>query len=208
MDKMQQLIERTYPVLPVMVIKRLADAVPLATALAKGGIDVFEVTLRTACALDAIKAIKQDVPDALVGAGTVCSAEQLLQVQAAGADFAVSPGLTEQLAEAAVANNFILIPGVSTPSEVMRAQQYGFNLLKFFPAAQAGGVGMLKAFAGPFGNLKFCPTGGISEANAADYLALDNVVCVGGSWVCPNAMVEAGDWQGITDLAKATSQLG
>ncbi|TCI04084.1 bifunctional 4-hydroxy-2-oxoglutarate aldolase/2-dehydro-3-deoxy-phosphogluconate aldolase [Corallincola luteus] len=207
MDKMQQLIERTYPVLPVMVIKRLADAVPLATALAKGGIDVFEVTLRTACALDAIKAIKQDVPDALVGAGTVCSAEQLLQVQAAGADFAVSPGLTDQLAEAAVANNFILIPGVSTPSEVMRAQQYGFNLLKFFPAAQAGGVGMLKAFAGPFGNLKFCPTGGISEANAADYLALDNVVCVGGSWVCPNAMVEAGDWQGITDLAKATSQL-
>ncbi|TAA45974.1 bifunctional 4-hydroxy-2-oxoglutarate aldolase/2-dehydro-3-deoxy-phosphogluconate aldolase [Corallincola spongiicola] len=207
MDKMQQLIDRTYPVLPVMVIKRLADAVPLATALAKGGINVFEVTLRTACALDAIKAIKQDVPDALVGAGTVCSAEQLLQVQAAGADFAVSPGLTDQLAEAAVANNFILIPGVSTPSEVMRAQQYGFNLLKFFPAAQAGGVGMLKAFAGPFGNLKFCPTGGISEANAADYLALDNVVCVGGSWVCPNAMVEAGDWQGITDLAKATSQL-
>lgn len=207
MTQIQALIERAYPVMPVMVINRLQDAVPLAKALSEGGIDVFEVTLRTACALEAISAIKEALPDALTGAGTVCSAAQLELAKAAGADFAVSPGLTDDLAVSAAESDYPLVPGVCTPSEVMRASQYGFKLLKFFPAAQAGGVGMLKAFSGPFADLKFCPTGGISESNANEYLALANVACVGGSWVCPNALVDQQDWSGITALAAATKRL-
>lgn len=236
MITIQTLIKRAFPVMPVMVINRLEDAVPLARALSAGGIDVFEITLRSDCALAAISAIKQALPEAITGAGTVCTPQQLELAKQAGADFAVSPGLTEELAEAASAHvyplvpdassdfdvpadvtnkisaavakhRFPLIPGVCTPSEVMRAKQFGFELLKFFPAAQSGGVGMLKAFAGPFSDLKFCPTGGISESNAGEYLSLPNVACVGGSWLCPNALVERQDWEGITALARATAAL-
>ena len=194
-------------VLPVIVIDRIDDAVPLAKALVAGGVTTLEVTLRTQVGLDAIEIIAASVPDAMVGAGTVTTVAELEQVTRAGARFAVSPGLTPALREAATGPVAPLLPGVMTPAEVMQARDAGFKTLKLFPAAQAGGIGMLKALAGPFADIRFCPTGGVSVDNAADFLALPNVVCVGGSWLAPKTLIDNGDWAAITALAEATRHL-
>lgn len=190
------------PVMPVMVIKNLEDAVPLAQALTEGGIKVLEITLRTPIALDAIKLISEQVKDAIVGVGTVTTPEQLQAAENAGAVFAISPGLTPTLLKAATNSNIALIPGISTISELMLGMEYGLNHFKFFPAAAAGGVNMLKGIAGPIPSVTFCPTGGISASNYNEYLSLPNVACVGGSWLAPDDAVAAKDWPRITELAK------
>jgi len=195
------------PVMPVIVLQRLEDAVPLARALMAGGVRVLEVTLRTPVALAAIRAIREQVPEAIVGAGTVTRASEFEQAVAAGAVFAVSPGLTAGLAAAARNSSVPLLPGVMTPSEAMAARDAGFTRLKLFPAQQAGGIGMLKAMAGPLPDLRFCPTGGITPETAADYLRLSNVVCVGGSWLAPEAAVANGDWRTVEKLAAAAAAL-
>ncbi|WP_269532057.1 bifunctional 4-hydroxy-2-oxoglutarate aldolase/2-dehydro-3-deoxy-phosphogluconate aldolase [Chitinimonas sp. BJYL2] len=200
-------IMRSAPVMPVIVIERLDDAVPLARALVAGGIRVLEVTLRTAVAMDAIKAIADSVPEAIVGVGTVTSPEQFAQVKAAGAKFAVTPGLTDELAEAAKLAGMPLLPGVMTPSEVIAALRHGFDAMKLFPAEQAGGLNMLKALGGPFPNVLFCPTGGVTLDSAPKLLALPNVGCVGGSWLVPKDKVAGGDWAGITQLAAEAAAL-
>ncbi len=200
-------IMRASPVMPVIVIDRLDDAVPLARALVAGGIRVLEVTLRTAVALNAIKAIADAVPDAIVGVGTVTRPEQFAQVKSAGAVFAVTPGLTAELAAAAKAADMPLLPGVMTPSEVIAARAAGFDAMKLFPAEQAGGLGMLKALAGPFADVLFCPTGGVSLHSAPQFLALPNVGCVGGSWLVPKDKVASGDWQAISALAREAAAL-
>lgn len=197
----------TGPVMPVIVLKRLEDAVPLARALVAGGVRVLEVTLRTPVALAAIDAIRKQVPEAIVGAGTVTRASEFEQAVAAGATFAVSPGLTSGLIAAARNSSIPLLPGVMTPSEAMVARDAGFTRLKLFPAQQAGGIGMLKAMGGPFPDLKFCPTGGITPETAVDYLRLSNVICIGGSWLAPEAAVAAGDWRAVEKLATAASAL-
>jgi 2-dehydro-3-deoxyphosphogluconate aldolase/(4S)-4-hydroxy-2-oxoglutarate aldolase len=189
------------PVVPVMVIKKLEHAVPLARALLAGGVKVLEITLRTPVALDAIRAISREVEDAMVGAGTVTTPEQLKAVTEAGAVFAISPGLTPELLDAANAGTIALIPGISTISELMTGINRGYSHFKFFPAEAAGGVKMLKSIAGPFPHITFCPTGGITPANYKEYLALDNVACIGGSWLVPAEAIEQKDWQKITDLA-------
>ncbi|WP_298440204.1 bifunctional 4-hydroxy-2-oxoglutarate aldolase/2-dehydro-3-deoxy-phosphogluconate aldolase [uncultured Ferrimonas sp.] len=189
-------------VVPVMVIQNLEEAVPLAQALVEGGIKILEVTLRTECAIEAIRQIRQAVPEALVGAGTVLCPEQLDAVIEAGAQFAISPGTTPTLLAAAKQRNIPLIPGVASVSDMMIALEHGYDHLKFFPAESNGGVKALKAMSGPMLKLTFCPTGGISLANYHDYLALNNVKCVGGSWVAPTDAVEAGDWARITELSK------
>lgn len=194
------------PVVPVIVIKKLEQAVPLAKALVDGGINVLEVTLRTECAIDAIRLIAQEVPEAIVGAGTVINAKQLMDVSQAGAQFAISPGLTEELLAAAVQGNIPLIPGISTVSELMLGMNYGLKEFKFFPAEANGGVKALKAITGPFSQVKFCPTGGISLANYRDYLALDNVLCIGGSWLVPEDALNTGNYQKITQLAQDAIQ--
>lgn len=186
------------PVLPVMVIPSLDQAVPLAEALIKGGIKVLEITLRTDCALAAIEAIAKAFPEAVVGAGTVLSPDDAKAAADHGARFAVSPGLTEKLAGQ---TSLPLLPGVATSSEVMRALEWGFTHLKFFPAVPAGGVPALKGIGGPLAAAKFCPTGGIDAKNAGDFLALPNVLCVGGSWVAPAAAMNEGRWDEITRLA-------
>lgn len=197
------------PVIPVVTIGDAAHAVPLAKALAAGGINVVEVTLRTAVALDAIKAIAAALPDMLLGAGTVVKPADLDDAARAGAVFAISPGSTLALLAAAKDAAIPFLPGVATPSEIMQAVDAGFDHLKFFPAAVFGGTEALKAFAGPFPSLRFCPTGGISAENAARYLALPNVVCVGGSWLTPTAAVAAGDWAQVEHLAReAVANLG
>ena len=197
------------PVVPVMVIKKLEHAVPLAKALVAGGVKVLEITLRTAAAVDAITAICRDVPDAVVGAGTVTTPEELNAVARAGAVFAISPGLTPELLEAANNGSIALIPGISTISELMTGLSKGYSHFKFFPAEAAGGIKMLKAIAGPFPKVTFCPTSGISPDNYRDYLALANVACVGGSWIVPGEAIEQGDWGRITDLAgEAVSNAG
>jgi 2-dehydro-3-deoxyphosphogluconate aldolase/(4S)-4-hydroxy-2-oxoglutarate aldolase len=190
------------PVIPVIVLDDVAHAVPLARALVEGGIRMLEVTLRTPAALACIEAIATDVPGAVAGAGTVRTAADAKAAATAGARFAVSPGYTHEVGESCRAVGLPLLPGVATSSEIMRAQADGYAELKFFPAAQAGGVAMLKAFGGPFHDVRFCPTGGVSAANAREYLALPNVVCVGGSWLCPADAVKAGDWARITQLAR------
>jgi len=195
------------PVIPVIVIDELTHAVPLAKALLAGGIRMLEVTLRTSQGLEAIRAIASEVPDVVVGVGTVRNAHQVQEAFQAGARFAVSPGLTVSVANACKELGLPLLPGVSTASEVMLAQELGFNELKFFPAVPAGGVKMLQALGGPFTNVKFCPTGGISLANAGEFLALKNVVCVGGSWLVPPQALELGDWGLITSLALQASRL-
>lgn len=197
----------TSPVMPVLVIEQLEHAVPLAKALVAGGIRVLEVTLRTACALDAINAIAEAVPEALVGAGTVLNAEDYQAAVNAGASFVISPGMTPSLVEAAKAGAVPLIPGVSTLSEVMTGMDMGLNYFKFFPAQASGGAPALKAMGGPIPQVKFCPTGGISLSNAKEYLALPNVLCVGGSWLAPAKLMADGDWDSITALAKEASQL-
>jgi 2-dehydro-3-deoxyphosphogluconate aldolase/(4S)-4-hydroxy-2-oxoglutarate aldolase len=200
-------IMRASPVMPVIVIDRVEDAVPLAQALVAGGIRVLEVTLRTAAALESIQAIAAAVPDAIVGVGTVTKPEQFAQVKAAGARFAVTPGLTDELAEAAKAAGIPLLPGVMTPSEVIAALAHGFDAMKLFPAEQAGGLGMLKALGGPFANVLFCPTGGVTLESAPKFLALPNVACVGGSWLVPKDKVAAGEWHVVTQLAREAAAL-
>ncbi len=200
-------ILRLGPVMPVLVIDDISHAVPLARALVAGGIRVLEVTLRTPVALDAVRAMCAAVPDAVVGVGTIASPQDLADSKAAGAVFGVSPGLTASLLEAARQTGLPLLPGTMTPSDVMTARAAGLTACKLFPAAMAGGIGMLKALYGPFADMTFCPTGGIDAASAPQYLALPNVACVGGSWLAPKALVQAGDWPAITALAKAASRL-
>ncbi|MGB4499592.1 MAG: bifunctional 4-hydroxy-2-oxoglutarate aldolase/2-dehydro-3-deoxy-phosphogluconate aldolase [Methylococcaceae bacterium] len=190
------------PVMPVMVIQDLENAVPLAKALVAGGIRVLEITLRTAVALDAIRAISQEVPDAIVGAGTILNEQQLQAAADAGAVFAISPGLTANLLAAAQKSSIALIPGISSLSELMLGMEYGLDHFKFFPAENAGGVPMLKAIAGPIPQVTFCPTGGISLKNYNEYLALPNVACCGGSWLAPADVVANKDWAKVTQLAQ------
>jgi len=193
---------RQGPVVPVMVIHKLEHAVPLACALLAGGIRVLEITLRTPVAVEAIRAIRREVPDAIVGAGTVTRGEELDAVAVAGAVFAISPGLTAELLDAANRGPIPLIPGIATISELMAGMARGYDHFKFFPAEAAGGVRMVQAIAGPFPRITFCPTGGITAANYREYLALDNVACVGGSWVAPQGAMDQGDWARITALAR------
>jgi len=198
---------RVGPVIPVIVIDDLAHAVPLARALVTGGVRVLEVTLRTRVALDAIRAITREVDDAIVGVGTISRAEHFQQAVDAGARFGVSPGLTDELIDAAQASRLTLLPGVMTPSDVIAARAAGFVAMKLFPAQQAGGIGMLKALSGPFPDVTFCPTGGVTAASAPAFLALPNVGCVGGSWLTPPAAVKGGEWGTITALAREASRL-
>lgn len=198
---------RVGPVIPVIVIDQVAHAVPLAKALVAGGVRVLEVTLRTEAALAAIAAIAHNVSDAIVGAGTITAPEDFERARSAGARFAVSPGLTPALIDAARASALPLLPGVMTPSEVIAARAAGYRALKLFPAQPAGGIGMLKALAGPFPDVVFCPTGGITISTAPEFLALPNVACVGGSWLTPMGAVLAGEWDRITALARQASAL-
>ena len=195
------------PVIPVIVLTDVKQAVLLARALVAGGIRMLEVTLRTPQALACIEALAREVPEAVTGAGTVRSTADAQAVAMAGGRFAVSPGYTRAVGQACRAAGLPLLPGVATGSEIMLAQEDGLTHLKFFPAMQAGGPAMLKAWNGPFGDVKFCPTGGVSPANAAEFLALPNVVCVGGSWLTPADALAQGDWARITALALAATQL-
>ncbi len=195
------------PVIPVVVIKRLEDAVPLARALVAGGLPAIEITLRSACAVDAIKAVNEEVEDAIVGAGTVLTGAQIDAVSRAGAEFMVSPGFAPDLLNAAENSHLPLLPGVSSASEAMQLGERGYQYLKFFPAGPAGGPAYLKGLASPLPQFKFCPTGGINRSNAPDYLSLSNVLCVGGSWVAPSAMINSRDWGGITLLAREAAGL-
>ena len=190
------------PVIPVIVLSDVAHAVPLARALVAGGIRMLEVTLRTAAALACIEAIAREVPEAVAGAGTIRSAADAQAAARAGARFGVSPGYTRAVGKACRESGLPLLPGVATGGEIMAAQEDGYHQLKFFPAMQAGGLAMLKAWQGPFGDVKFCPTGGITAANAPEFLALSNIVCVGGSWLTPADAVAQGDWVRITQLAR------
>ena len=189
-------------VIPVLTIERLADAVPLARALVAGGVRVLEVTLRTLVALPAAKAIMADVPEAVVGIGTILNGDDLARAEDIGARFGISPGATPQLLKAAAASPLPFAPGIATASELMQALAHGFHLTKFFPAEQSGGIKALRALAGPFPDVRFCPTGGIGEANAAAWLAEPNVVAVGGSWLCPAAEIRTGNWAGITAMCE------
>jgi 2-dehydro-3-deoxyphosphogluconate aldolase / (4S)-4-hydroxy-2-oxoglutarate aldolase len=191
------------PVIPVLTIERPADAVPLARALVKGGLPVLEITLRTRTAMEALRAIAEEVPEAVVGAGTVLETAQVEQIQRLGAKFAVSPGCTSSLATATRAAGLPFLPGVQTVSEAMVLAEQGYQVLKFFPAEPAGGLPWLKAVGAPLAGLRFCPTGGIGADTAPAYLALPNVACVGGSWVVPAAAVDAKDWSQIERLAAA-----
>lgn len=202
-----QQVMTTSPVMPVMVINNLEQAVPLAQALVSGGLKVLEITLRTPVALDAIRRIKAEVPGAIVGAGTIINVQTLHQAIDAGAEFIVSPGVTDKLLDAALATDVPLLPGVATSSEVMRLLERGITAMKFFPAEAAGGIPMLKSFAGPLPQVTFCPTGGVNPNNAPAYLALSNVACVGGSWMAPADLVDAGNWDEITRRAKEAAGL-
>ena len=190
------------PVIPVIVLNDVAHAVPMARALVRGGIRMLEVTLRTPQALACIEAIAKAVPEAVVGAGTLRSKADAQAAASAGARFAVSPGYTSALGTACRDLGLPLLPGVATGGEIMAAQEDGFTALKFFPAMQAGGSAMLKAWSGPFFDVKFCPTGGISLQNAPEFLALPNVLCVGGSWLVPADALAQGDWGRISTLAR------
>jgi 2-dehydro-3-deoxyphosphogluconate aldolase/(4S)-4-hydroxy-2-oxoglutarate aldolase len=193
---------RQGPVIPVMVIHKLEQAAPLARALMAGGLRVLEITLRTPVAMEAIRAISREVAGAIVGAGTVTRGEELAAVADAGAVFAISPGLTAELLEAANQGPIPLIPGIATVSELMTGMALGYDHFKFFPAEAAGGVKMLRAIAGPFPQVTFCPTGGITSANYREYLALKNVTCIGGSWVAPQEAIGRGDWERIVELTR------
>ncbi len=195
------------PVIPVIVLHEVAHAVPMARALVAGGIRMLEVTLRTPQALASMAAIAQEVPEAVLGAGTVRSAADAAAAARAGAQFAVSPGYTRAVGQACRDQGLPLLPGVATGSEIMLAQEDGYTELKFFPAMQAGGPAMLKAWAGPFFDVKFCPTGGVTPQNAAEFLSLPNVACVGGSWLVPADALAQGDWARIEALARAASPL-
>lgn len=194
------------PVIPVITLDTVDQAVPLARALVAGGVRLLEVTLRTAAGLDGAAAIIAAVPDAVVGIGTVLTPDDLRRSIAAGARFALSPGATPALLDAAAACPIPFMPGIATASEFMAASQHGFDTVKFFPATAAGGIPALKALGGPFPQARFCPTGGISDANAADWLALPSVVAVGGSWLTPTDALRAGDWDAITARARQATQ--
>jgi len=198
---------RTAPVIPVLVIDDAATAIPLARALVAGGLPVLEVTLRTPAALDVIAGMAT-VPGGIVGAGTVLNAGDVQAAKAAGATFAVSPGATDVLLAACEAADLPLLPGAATATEAMALLERGYSTAKFFPAEAAGGAPALKAIGAPLPQISFCPTGGVGPANAPDYLALENTVCVGGSWVAPAGLIKAGDWDGITALARAAARLG
>jgi 2-dehydro-3-deoxyphosphogluconate aldolase/(4S)-4-hydroxy-2-oxoglutarate aldolase len=191
-------------VIPVLTIERLEDAVPLAKALVAGGVRVLEVTLRTPVAIPAAQAIISSVPEAVVGIGTILNADDLVRAEALGAVFGISPGATPDLLKAAAASTLPFAPGIATASELMQALAHGFNLAKFFPAEQSGGIKALRALAGPFPDARFCPTGGIGEANAAAWLAEPNVFAVGGTWLCPAADIRSGNWAGITAICNRT----
>jgi len=190
------------PVVPVIVISEPSQALPLAKALLAGGVKVMEVTLRTEHGLGAIEAIAKEFPEALIGAGTVVNTEQLAAVEKAGGMFAISPGATPALLAAGAKSNMSFIPGVTSPSEVMMGLEHGYSHFKFFPAEANGGVPALKALSAPFGDITICPTGGISMKNAKDYLALNFVHCIGGSWIVPMDLIEAGEWDKVTQLCK------
>lgn len=200
-------ILRVSPVIPVVVIEDADDAVPLAQALVAGGVKVIEITLRSAAAFDAVRAVTAAVHDIVVGVGTVTRPEEFAAAAEAGARFVVSPGVTDRLLAAAEDTGLNYLPGVMTPSEVIRAREAGLTDLKLFPAEAAGGIPLLRAFAGPFADVTFCPTGGITEETAPAYLALPNVGCIGGSWLTPKAAVDAEDWPAITALARAAASL-
>ncbi|MCQ2699000.1 bifunctional 4-hydroxy-2-oxoglutarate aldolase/2-dehydro-3-deoxy-phosphogluconate aldolase [Helicobacter pylori] len=200
-DKIIEVLQIS-PIVPVVVIEDLSDTVPLAQSLIEGGIPIIEVTLRSSCALEAIELIAKNVPKMHVGAGTILNPTQLEQAQNRGAEFLISPGLTITLLEHAKKKDMPLIPGVSSSSEVMQALEWGYNALKFFPAEYCGGVKLLNAFNGPFKGVKFCPTGGISADNMRSYLNLENVVCVGGSWLTPKNLIQNKEWDKITEICK------
>ncbi|WP_187926352.1 bifunctional 4-hydroxy-2-oxoglutarate aldolase/2-dehydro-3-deoxy-phosphogluconate aldolase [Helicobacter pylori] len=200
-DKIIEVLQIS-PIVPVVVIENIKDAVPLAQSLIEGGIPIIEVTLRSSCALEAIELIAKNVPKMRVGAGTILNPTQLEQAQNRGAEFLISPGLTIKLLEHAKKKDMPLIPGVSSSSEVMQALELGYNALKFFPAEYCGGVKLLNAFNGPFKGVKFCPTGGISADNMRSYLNLENVLCVGGSWLTPKDLIQNKEWDKITEICK------
>jgi len=187
-------------IVPVLTIERIADAVPLARALVQGGVRTLEVTLRTPVAVEAAKAIIAEVPDAIVGIGTILNAKDLARAESLGAKFGISPGATPDLLKAAATSALPFAPGIATASELMQALAHGFDLVKFFPAEQSGGIKALRALAGPFPQARFCPTGGIGEANASTWLAEPNVIAVGGSWLCPAAEIKSGNWAGMTAI--------
>ncbi|WP_121289053.1 bifunctional 4-hydroxy-2-oxoglutarate aldolase/2-dehydro-3-deoxy-phosphogluconate aldolase [Helicobacter pylori] len=200
-DKIIEILQIS-PIVPVVVIENIKDAVPLVQSLIEGGIPIIEVTLRSSCALEAIELIAKNVPKMRVGAGTILNLTQLEQAQNRGAEFLISPGLTPSLLEHAKKKDMPLIPGVSSSSEVMQALEWGYNALKFFPAEYCGGVKLLNAFNGPFKGVKFCPTGGISADNMRSYLNLENVLCVGGSWLTPKDLIQNKEWDKITEICK------
>lgn len=206
-EKLAALV-KSATVIPVLTIERLEHAVPLARALVAGGVRVLEVTLRTPVAIEAAKAMMAEVPDAIVGIGTILNGDDLKRAEALGAAFGISPGATPELLKAAAASDLPFAPGIATASELMQALAHGFDLVKFFPAEQSGGIKALRALAGPFSNVRVCPTGGIGEANAASWLAEPNVLAVGGSWLCPAADIRSGNWVGISAMcAKAMKTL-
>jgi len=190
------------PVVPVIVVENVEQAINLGKALVAGGVPVLEVTLRTEAALDAIAALREQVPEAIVGAGTVCTREQYVKAVEAGSQFIISPGMTPDLLAVGKEYDVPYLPAVATISDILLGMEYGYDHFKFFPAEVNGGVKALKAFAGPLVDINFCPTGGVSPANYKDYLALPNVLCVGGSWIVPKDLIEAGKWDEITALAK------
>jgi 2-dehydro-3-deoxyphosphogluconate aldolase/(4S)-4-hydroxy-2-oxoglutarate aldolase len=204
---LDDILAAAYPVMPMLVIENPAQALPLAQILVGNNVRVLEITLRTEAALAAIRIITKHIPEAMVGAGTVLTHEQLRQVKAAGAQFVVSPGTTERMLTAARQLDMALIPGVASASEIQLALEFGCQWLKFFPAAAAGGPAVLQALYGPFPQVRFCPTGGIDAQTAPAYLKLPNVVCVGGSWLTPTALLEAGDWPAIGARARASRAL-
>lgn len=195
------------PVIPVLKIDDLAQAVPLAHALVNGGLPAIEITLRTPVALEALRAVSREVPEAIVGAGTILSGEDFNNAVAAGAKFIVSPGSTAELLDTADRSDVPFLPGAATPSEIMVLKARGYEILKFFPAEQSGGAPFVKALASPLAGVRFCPTGGISLKNAGDYLTLPNVICVGGSWVAPDADLKNGNWTRIEELAREAAGL-
>jgi 2-dehydro-3-deoxyphosphogluconate aldolase/(4S)-4-hydroxy-2-oxoglutarate aldolase len=202
-DKLAALFKAA-TVIPVLTIERLEDAVPLARALVAGGVRTLEVTLRTPVAIDAAKAMLAEVPEAVVGIGTILNPADLARAEALGVKFGISPGATPDLLRAAADSALPFAPGIATASELMQALAHGFDVAKFFPAEQAGGIKGLRALAGPFPGVRFCPTGGVSEANAATWLAEPNVLAVGGSWLCPAAEIRAGNWAGMTAMCQRT----
>ncbi|MDE1992493.1 MAG: 2-dehydro-3-deoxy-phosphogluconate aldolase [Rhizobiaceae bacterium] len=208
-EKTEKLLSilKLQPVVPVLIVEDAKSAVPLARALVAGGLRAIEITLRTAGALDAVRAVADEVEGAEVGAGTILNVAQWEAAVAAGSKFIVSPGTTQELLDVARDSHVPLLPGAATASEVMALREEGYKVLKFFPAEQAGGAAYLKALSSPLAGTLFCPTGGVSLKNANDYLSLPNVVCVGGSWVAPKELVAAGDWAGITKLAAEAAAL-